>query len=271
MPRWTGAQDTKHRSVSQLQSYDRCPYAYYLKRVQEPPAPARPAAWLPMGTALHEAVEAVEKDGLDLEEALVVAEAAYVSGVNDLCEAEPHWERWFASGRYEGASDVERRFQLLRSHLERYFTYREQSNDVIWIDPDGTPGIELEFDIDLDGVRVMGYIDQILHSRTNAKGRDVLHVRDVKTGAAPDNDLQLGVYKVALEESYDVVVPSGDFLLTKTGSASFPYDLGDYTLEEMTARFRALEDNVQAGNFEPKPSPSVCRRCDVAASCPYAE
>jgi RecB family exonuclease len=269
VPRWpANDEDTKHRSVSQLNSYRRCPYAWFLKRIQE--APSRPAAWLPMGTALHTAIEAVEKENLTLDQAVELAESEFVDSVNEMCEEQPHWEQWFSSGRYAGAQDVERRFALLKSHLENYFSYRTSevgSEDVIWIDPDGKPGIELDFDVDVDGVRVKGFIDQVL-----TIAPDVLHVRDVKSGAAPADDLQLGVYKVALEECYPgVEAPSGDFLLTKSGSVTFPYDLGEYTFDRIAEMFRELEDNIQAERFDPKPSPQVCRRCDVASSCPFAE
>src|SRR5690606_40927541 len=77
--------------------------------------------------------------------------------------------------------------------------------EVIWVAEDGTPGIELGFDVDLDGVRVRGYIDQVL----KADSDDSVRVRDVKTGAQPGDALQLKVYAVALEDTYDVRAPTG--------------------------------------------------------------
>src|SRR5690606_39161160 len=66
-------------------------------------------------------------------------------------------------------------------------------------------------DVELDGVRVRGYIDQVL----KADSDDSVRGRDVKTGAQPGDALQLKVYAVALEDTYGVQAPTGDYWMGK--------------------------------------------------------
>ena len=259
-----------HRSVSQYNSYYRCPYSYYLGRIAK--KWQRPAAWLPQGSAVHEAVEKWEKSGrqMSVEEAQRAFAESYERHVDRYCNdgdnATPNFEYWSRSGPYGGEADLERRFLIGMEQVEKYIRWAtSHPEEVVWINEDGTPGIELEFDIDLYGVRVRGFIDQVL---PNDCGSEVI-VRDLKTGNKPGDDFQLGVYKVALEEQYGVFAPTGDYWMARTGKPTYPYDLSDWTRERVSAAFAELEENIRAERFEPDPEPSKCRFCDVAASCEF--
>lgn len=257
---------SEHRSVSQLNQYKRCPYAYRLARIDK--VWQRPAAWLPQGSAVHEAAEAYERSGraLTLDEAQEIFRESYANHVNTYCETTPDFNRWFRSGPYAGDVDVERRYHIGLDQVEKYLDwYRDYPGEVIWIAPDGTPGIELEFDIDLDGVRVRGFIDAVIQS-----GDDVI-VRDNKTGNKPGDSFQLGVYAVALAETYGIDPPRlGDYWMGKKGEPVGPFDLTEWTRERVAAEFRDLEDNIQAGRFDPDPEPSKCRFCDVSHACDFS-
>src|SRR5699024_8676110 len=150
--------------------------------------------WLYQGTAIHAACEARERSGgtMTLEEAQTVFREVYSRDTNAACDVTPNMEWWSASGPYRGKQDIARRYGLGLDQVERYYRWREaHPEEEIWVAPDGQLAVELEFDVDLDGVRVVGYIDAVV--LVDGEPR----VRDVKTGNNPGDDFQLGTYKAA--------------------------------------------------------------------------
>lgn len=263
--------DLPLRSVSQINQYLRCPQAYKLGRIDK--VWSRPAAWLPQGTAVHAVLEEWERrnsqgGSMSLEEAKDMFRQVYAAGINDLTDLTPNLEWWFWSGPYNGERDIERRFEIGLEQIEKFVAWRESPGQTIWVTPDGKPAIELEFAINLDDIIVRGFIDAVVIDPAG----DYLRVRDYKTGNSPGDDFQLGVYSVALQELYGIKPAWGDyFMVGKKGAKpriSGPYDLTQWTRESVSARFREVEDRIQAGDFEPDPEPGKCGFCDVNYSCP---
>jgi len=262
--------DLPLRSVSQLNQYVRCPMAYKLGRIDK--VWARPAAWLPQGTAFHAVAEEHERrihtgDPLSLDEAKDLFREYYAAGIGELCDLTPNFEWWFWSGPYSGERDVERRYEIGLEQVEKFFTWRQDPGQQIWVAPDGTPAIELAFKVELDGIMVRGFIDAVVV----VDGE--LRVRDYKTGNSPGDDFQLGVYALAVSILYGIEPPRlGDYFMAgkkgKPAKPTKPYDLTHWTREKITARFHEVEEQIQAGNFEPLPEPSKCGFCDVNRSCP---
>jgi putative RecB family exonuclease len=281
-----------YRSVSQLKEYERCPYAYYLSRVER--AWQRPAAWLPQGTAVHGAIEWWERGGRKdaLEAVQAVFRELYVKEANEALSITPNTDWWFPSGPHKGEADLVRRFKIGEEQCAKYLAWaNNHPEEVVWITPDGTPAIELEFDMDLDGVLVRGYIDMIVDDHSdpvyNYKGLGKnfssdrgdrqpervpnLKVRDHKTGNNPGDDFQLGVYAVAVREMYGTFGPyEGDYWMGKSGKATWPFDLRDWTKNAVAAKFHELEDNIAAQRFDPKPEPDKCKFCSVSYDCKYS-
>lgn len=255
-----------HRSVSQINQYTKCPYSYYLDRIQK--SWSRPAAWLAQGSAVHVAAEKYELSGreMTLEEMQDVFRESYVEEVAKYTEETPNFEYWFASGPYGGEADIERRHGIGLEQCGKYIRwYEEHPGEVIWVSDDGEPGIEIGFDIDLAGVPVRGFIDAII---VNDDGEVV--VRDNKTGNQPGDDFQLGTYKVAMEVQFGVDgITKGDYWMGRSGKPTFPYDLTEWTQERVTEKFHELEDNIKAERFDPDPEPSKCMFCSVSSSCSF--
>ncbi|WP_218951912.1 RecB family exonuclease [Amycolatopsis anabasis] len=248
--------------MSQYKEYKDCPYRYYLNRRER--AWQRPAAWLPQGTAVHKAAEEWERSGraMSLADAQDVFRETYAASVNEMCEDTPNLDFWYRSGPYRGEVDIERRYGLGLGQVEKYIEYYtvKAPDEVIWITPDGEPAIELEFDIDLDGVRVKGFIDQVVDGKP----------RDIKTGNKPGDDFQLGVYGVALEVEHGLKPTEGDYWMGRSGKPTVPYDISEWTRERVTEEFHRLDENIQAERFDAKPEPSKCGFCSVATACPFA-
>ena len=258
------------RSVSQINSFTRCPMAYKLARIDK--VWARPAAWLPQGTAFHETAELIEiweSYGMPLspEEAIEIFKTLYARDVNEKTEETPNFDWWSASGPYRGKDDVERRYHVGIEQVEKFLAWRSLKGQELWVTPDGEPAIEIGFEIELAGILVRGYIDAIVVENGE------LRVRDYKTGNQPGDDFQLGVYALAVAMKYGVDAPkTGDYYMAgkkgKKASLTHPYDLTEWTEAVITARFHEVEALIQAGVFEALPEPDKCAFCDVSYSCP---
>ncbi|KRD08606.1 hypothetical protein ASE48_08560 [Mycobacterium sp. Root265] len=258
------------RSVSQINSFTRCPMAYKLSRIDK--VWPRPAAWLPQGTAFHEVAELVEIwEGygfpLTLEEAQDMFRVFYARDINALTEETPNFDFWSWSGPYNGERDTERRYEVGLEQVEKFFVWRALKGQDIWVAPDGTEAIELDFKIELDGIIVRGFIDAVVV--VNGE----LRVRDYKTGNTPGDDFQLGVYALAVAMKYGVEAPkTGDYYMAgKKGKkvvVTHPFDLTEWTREKITAKFHEVELLIQAGDFEALPEADKCKFCDVSFSCP---
>ena len=203
-----------------------------------------------------------------------VYEASYEKHINAACDITPNLDWWFASGPYGGEADIERRYPIGWDQCAKYVAwYDSHPEEVIWIAPDGTPGIELAFDIDLDGVLVRGFIDAVIQVDQDPSliERPVILVRDNKTGNHPGDDFQLGVYGVALAETYNIDPPeAGDYWMGKSGKPTYPFPLHEWTRDKVSAAFKELDDNINAGRFDPKPEPAKCRMCSVSYSCEFS-
>ncbi|QKT07917.1 PD-(D/E)XK nuclease family protein [Gordonia sp. X0973] len=274
------AKPPAYRSVSQRNQYDRCPQSYYLARIKK--VWQKPAAWLPMGSAVHEGVERWEKSGrtMSREEAEAVVATSYDREVSKYTAETPNFDWWQSSGPYRATDDLPRRFDLAREHINRYIDWAEKHpNERMWETPPGwcdetvdhngheSPGkvaSELGFNTTFGSVPVRGFIDLVV------EGEEGLVVRDVKTGNTPGDDFQLGVYAAAIAQEYDVEQPTrGDYFMTKTGKPTLEYDISEWTPARVAEEFEELEDNIQNERFDPKPDPSKCRFCDVASSCDF--
>jgi putative RecB family exonuclease len=264
--------EAKTRSFSQLSSYQQCPRRYQLERLEK--AWQRPAAWLPMGTAVHYAGEMYERSGrtLSLEDTQDVFSDSYWAETNKLLDQTPNTDYWFASGPYRGLDDIHRRHGLGLEHTARYIAwYEKHPEQVIWITPDGTPAIELEFNIDLDGVRVRGFIDDVIQFPAIGDAKPEVRPRDVKTGRKPGEEIQISTYgEAARELDPDANITSGDFFMTRLESPpTAPYAL--IPREELVAEYHEIDAGIRAGNFPARPTVDKCRMCSVSSSCSAAK
>lgn len=177
-------EETKpYRSVSQYNTYNQCPKRYELERIKK--VWQRPAAWLSQGTAVHAALEAWERSErtMSLEGMQAVFMEEYSKSIEEQAEVTPNTEYWFASGPYRGMVDIERRFGIGLEQCEKLLDwYAKHPDEKIWITPDGVPAIELEFNVELNGVPVRGFIDAVIETPNG------LVVRDLK-GLALDTPL----------------------------------------------------------------------------------
>lgn len=258
-----------YRSVSQaedmgLAGKEGCGYRYYLKRIKK--VWTRPAAWLPQGTAFHEAVERLERSGgaMTPEETVEAFREVYSREITALSETTPNHFTWFASGPYRGPQDIERRYGLGVDQVESYIRYRLAHPEERIVTLNDQPAIELAYQVMFGNVEVRGYIDQVL-AIENGKP----FPRDLKTGKTPGSDFQLATYAYALLLAHGLEVTIGDYWMAQKGGPTKPYDLKEWTLEHLIDIYGQVDERIRAEEFNPNPKESLCRMCDVFNSCEY--
>lgn len=255
---------THRRSASQLESYLRCPEGYRLEKVVK--APQYPAAWLTQGIAFHEAIEKWEGTGrtFPIEEVQKWFDDAWDRTLAEQLEDEPNVAVWLTGGRTKPETDIENRFQRGRQQVADYVAWALSTADE-WrvLEPyEGAYAVEVPFDIWLNGVRVVGYIDQLIEWRSG-----LVTVRDLKTGTKlPYSPRQLGIYRIATDEVMGIDIQWGDFFMSKNCAPTKPYDLSRYTRDRVGRWFKNLDQSVMEGRFTPNPG-DHCRICAVERFC----
>ncbi|MFE0773900.1 PD-(D/E)XK nuclease family protein [Streptomyces sp. NPDC058861] len=256
--------ETQPRSVSQTQQYEDCAWRFYLQRVER--VVPRPAAWGHHGTAFHSAAEDFELSGrtMGAEEVVQRFSDLYSDLVNKSLDQEPDTGRWLSAGRVSGGEDIERRYVLGQEQTARYVEWAKEAGPDIWLTPANKPAVELYFMVEIGGVSVRGYIDQL-----TVEPDDSLRVRDLKTGTMKSR-FQLETYKVAVEKSFNVPVNKGDWYLAKNGGLSRTVKLDQVTDEQVGDRFAAMDAGVKRGDFPARPD-FHCRFCDVSHACSFKQ
>ncbi|MEV6553924.1 PD-(D/E)XK nuclease family protein [Streptomyces sp. NPDC051597] len=253
--------ETQPRSVSQTEQYEKCAHRFYLQRVER--VVPRPAAWSHHGTAFHAAAEQVELSGrtMSTDDAVTLFSERYSALVNKDLDKEPNTDLWL-SATGTGGEDIERRYALGQQQTRRYVEWAAENPTETYRTPDGKLAVELYFVVELGGVRVRGFIDQLVQEADGT-----VRPRDWKTGTMKSK-FQLQTYGVAVRALYGVEVNKADWYLARNGGLSRPVPLDTVTEEAIGERFAAMDAGVKRGDFPASPSFS-CRFCDVAHACSF--
>lgn len=258
---WGRIAKISYRSPSQLNEYERCPYAYFLNRRER--VWQKPAAWLQHGTAVHRAIELWEHSGRTKteEEVLQDFKDSYHAGIKDELRLTPNTYEWFSSGPYRGPRDIPRRFEVGQQHVLNVLRfYREHPDMKPWVDPEGKVWVEKEFKVQFGDVEVVGYVDVVIDEIPY----------DYKTGTTPGGPEQLATYAGVLNLKFGIPFTEAFYFMTKAGKPTRPYDISDWSLQRLSDVYGELDQNIKAERFEPKPSPDNCDRCPVKSSCEFS-
>lgn len=263
----------EHRSVSQVSSFAQCGEAFRLSRVAK--VPSRPAAWFSHGTAYHFAIEEWENSRRTLKLATLESlfKDMYQGEIAKLKERWPDEGDWLTGGRKKGFQDIEDREAIGLWQINDYMGFAEAHKDEWRILPMGDGvATEVRFEIELGGVKVVGFIDQIRQWRDGS-----LEPADLKTGSStPGSTMQLGVYALAIEANMGVRPQTGVFVkagrpATARGAEKPTKDL-KHSLEEWTPEllgdlFKDMDRMDKLGLFLPNPQDGCERTCTVAEHC----
>lgn len=254
-----------HRSVSQLQTWSKCSYDHFLSRVAR--VPQRTATWFVQGTAAHGALEAYERAyrSLTAEEVADLFEFYWDADMAKNEAKQPDHKMWMVGGRASRDTDITKRRALGRQQCIDYVHLNTPDDD--WIPTEfvpGEPAVEVPFELDLGGVKVVGFIDAVMENRVTGQ----LRPRDLKTGTKqPIDPYQLATYKIAIEEMAGVSVVDGEWWMCKDGKATDPFPLTRYTREVVTEWYVRMDRSEKAGNYLANPGDG----CFTCTSKPYCE
>lgn len=255
------------RSVSQLTSYAQCGESYRVSRIAK--APSRPAIWFTQGRASHAGIEAYENSGRQMTtaEAVDVYHATFDSEMNADLVKWPDWDAWMTGGRKGGEQDAADRRVIGAYQVEEYVKYAEENASRFRV-----IASEVEFNILLGGVEVLGFLDQL---RQHVDGS--IEVADLKGGTTiPGSAFQLKTYQLAAEE-YLGVLPSLACFVKLARPAStrakakptteLPHDLSLWSREQIERMFREFDSAERQGIYLPNPTDDCQRTCGVADYC----
>jgi putative RecB family exonuclease len=149
--------------------------------------------------------------------------------------------------------------------VSEYIAWRKHNpNWKIWIAPDGRPAIELELMPVVAGVPVKMVIDRVFE----VNGQ--LVIVDLKTSKnTPTSTLQLGFYKLGLEETFGIKVDWGNYYMSRGSNTVEMVDLSGYTYDKMEFLIKGFDKARKAGIFLPNTN-SCQYMCGLTAHCQFS-
>jgi RecB family exonuclease len=231
-------------SASDVETYRGCPLRYKFGRVLR--IPTEQTLGQRFGIVVHQVLERYHS-----------AQEQTLGLMMELLEA-----AWRRAGL--GEDEQERRLWVQgRAALVRYHErLSEEPSRALWF--------ERSFAFDLGPHRVRGRVD-----RVDALPDGSYELIDYKTGhsrtaAELRDDIQLSLYAIAAREAWQLESSrqSYYYLLDDRRVAVPRAEGGEEWVREAVLR---VGEGILAQDFEPTPSPAVCRLCDYRIVCPAAE
>ena len=147
--------------------------------------------------------------------------------------------------------------------VDNYILWRKNNPGwKIWTTPQGARAIELQLNPVIAGVTIKMIIDRIFE----VDGK--LVIVDLKTSARrPTSDLQLGFYKVGLEQSLGIEINTGNYWMSRESGTGDMIDLSRYNLDTLEYFAEGFDKARKAGIF--LPNLSSCNFCGLTEHCQF--
>jgi DNA helicase-2/ATP-dependent DNA helicase PcrA len=231
-------------SASDIDTYRICPLRYKFARVFR--IPQEPTIYQRFGIVLHQVLERFHVEG-----------GGPLSRLMELFEVS-----WRRSGF--GGSDDEQQFRERAARaLERYWRLdRESDSKPVWF--------ERSFAFNIGPHLLRGRVD-----RVDRRPDGSYELIDYKTGRAKTEeelrqDVQLSLYQMGARESWRLQTSAQSYFYVLTGE-KVPVEHSEEELERVRDTVATIARGILGQDFEPTPSPDVCRFCDYRIICPAAE
>lgn len=149
--------------------------------------------------------------------------------------------------------------------VENYIAWRKANpNWKIWITPEGAPAIELGLTPVVADVPIKMFIDRVFE----VDGQ--LVIVDLKTSQqTPASSLQLGFYKLGIEQTFGVDVRWGNYYMSRGSNTVDMIDLNEYSYDKMEYLVKQFDTARKAGVF--LPNTNNCQyRCGLTQHCQFS-
>lgn len=254
--RYGDYRDRLPRSPSQVTSYERCSWSYYLGRIER--VPRAPAWWSSGGSGVHLATEIYDQEepniGHDRARSIAI-DTMQKFFENEQVKGDETGLPWrFGGGRSP---------QLLPwwqekgpEMLDRWVQYRDQyPNERMEV-------IEGEVREPVAGVPMLGRVDRVsIDTRTGEP-----KVIDVKAGSrTPSDPFQLVVYVDLYSKQY--TVRRAAYWMARKGEI-VPFTITEPMILAARRRIILMHNAERRGVYVPTPGDN-CRTCDVAHGCEF--
>lgn len=149
--------------------------------------------------------------------------------------------------------------------VDAYIAWRKTNPDwKIWTAPDGNPGIELALTPVVADVPVKMIIDRVFE--VNGE----LVIVDLKTSQnTPTSSLQLGFYKLGLEQTFGIEVKWGTYYMSRGSNVSEMVDLSEYTYDKMEYLITQFDKARKSAIFLPNTN-SCQYMCGLTEYCQFS-
>lgn len=149
--------------------------------------------------------------------------------------------------------------------VEQYIMWRKNNPDwKIWRTPQGVKAIELELNPVIADVPVKMVIDRVFE--VNGE----LVILDLKTSARrPTSFLQLGFYKIGLEQTFGINVNLGNYWMSREAGTGEMIDLSSYTYDKLEYMVAGFDKARKSGIF--LPNLSSCSFCGLTEHCSFTK
>lgn len=241
-------------SYSQYNSYTRCPRDWYLGRIRR--AEEAQAWYIPIGTAVHEMIEAHLKP-LDRGDSLSAEDYFYPLVIKQM-EIEPDVSKWLAGGPKDAPITHEKALQRVKDCFEKALEYLDDI-DVWHVEYDAStrlPGLSVE---------LRGFIDIVGESRKRKRPEIV----DWKSGSKKPDNFQLETYGAMLKaldlKAYGKLGGLYAMLAPGTSKAK-PIDLSAVDPAEIGAKYQKVREQMEAMQIQAKKN-FMCKMCFNAPNC----
>ena len=149
--------------------------------------------------------------------------------------------------------------------VEHYILWRKNNPDwKIWRTPQGVKAIELELNPIIADVPVKMVIDRVFE--VNGE----LVILDLKTSLRkPTSFLQLGFYKIGLEQTFGIEVNLGNYWMSREAGTGEMIDLSNYTYDKLEFMVANFDKARKSGIF--LPNLSSCSFCGLTEHCTFTK
>jgi putative RecB family exonuclease len=242
-----------HLSFSQLNTYTKCPRAWYLGKLRQ--GEEVQSWYIPIGRAVHDKLEDALKGGPER-----LMEDYFYPLVAKQMEIEPDLTKWLAGGPEFAPITHEKALQRAVDCYEK--AVRELEDIEVW---------EVEYDASgrLPGLSVplKAFVDIVGEHKT--KGPVIW---DWKTGSTKPDNFQLITYAALLgvmDDERGKWDPKfqGRYVMLAPGSSNTRYvDLSEVDPAEVGAKYQAVVNRIEGKHYETKAGFN-CRFCFQQSNC----
>ena len=234
-------------SVSQFNTYERCPRAYQYHYVYRIPTASKP--YFDFGGAVHGVIEELTKrikDGetVDFELALKILDKVWNP-------------RGFQSRLHERQSFEEAK-EILKVFLEEQKSIRREIVE-----------IEKEFAVKVGDFQVRGRIDRIDREGEDFVVIDYKTTKDMMSEKKLREDMQLIMYTLVVESLYGRRPKSVGWWFLRANKKVM-IEVNEEDIEKIRQQMVNVVESIRKGDFHPTPG-WVCKNCDFTSICDVAQ